>query len=83
MPEDEGEVEDDHPPTRHGAAGGTPDPGDSHGEGSGAERREWWDETPTKRNKKPGEQEITNDQTYSKAIEDEIWFPSALRKAIG
>jgi len=43
------------PPTMHGAAGGTPDSGDSEGEGSDNERRGRWDERPNKQNKNPVE----------------------------
>jgi len=41
------------PPTMHGAAGGTPDPGDSEGGGSEDGRQGRRDERPDKRNKKP------------------------------
>jgi len=47
-------------PTMHGAAGGTPDPGDSEGGGSDDERRGRRDERPDKRNKKPAEKEKTD-----------------------
>jgi len=69
------------PPTMHGAAGGTPDPGDSEGEGSNNERRARRDERPDKRNKKPADKEKTDE--YGDATEDEIRFSRALGKAIG
>ena len=42
-------------PTMHGAAGGTPDPGDSEGEGSNDERQGRRDDRPHKQSKKPAE----------------------------
>jgi len=48
-------------PTMHGAAGGTPDPGDSEGGGSNGETLGRQDERPDKRNKKPAEKEITDE----------------------
>jgi len=71
------------PPTMHGAAGGTPDPGDSEGGGSDNERRGRPDEIPDKRNKKPAEKEKIDDEKYGEAMEDEIQFPRALAKALG
>jgi len=71
------------PPTMHGAAGGTPDPGDSRGEGSDDEGRGRRDERPDKRNKKPAEKEKTDEERYAEATEDEIRFSRALGKAIG
>jgi len=49
-------------PTIHRAAGGTPDPGDSEGEGSDDERRGRRDETPHKPNKKPAVKEKTDQE---------------------
>jgi len=71
------------PPTMHGAAGGTPDPGESEGEGSDDERRGTRDERPDKRNKKPAEKEQTDEEKYGEATEDEMRFSRALGKAIG
>jgi len=70
------------PPSMHGAAGGTPDPGDSEGGGSDDERRGRRDERPDKRNKRPPEMEKTDEEKYGEATEDEIWFSRALGKAI-
>jgi len=68
------------PSTRHGAAGGTPDPGDSVGRGSDDERRGRRDERPDKRNKKPAEKETTDDEKYGQATADEIIIFQSLRK---
>jgi len=43
------------PPTRHGAAGEHPEPGDSDERGSGDERRRRGNDNPAKRNKQPAE----------------------------
>ena len=51
----------------HGAAGGTPDPGDTQGGGSNDERRAREDERPDKRNKKPAEKEKTDQEKYGEA----------------
>jgi len=67
----------------HGAAGGTPDPGDSEGGGSDDERRGRRDERPDKRIKKPAEKTKTAEGKYGEATEDEIRFSLALGKAIG
>jgi len=66
-----------------GAAGGTPDPGDSEGGGSDDERRVRRDERPDKWSKKPAEKEKTDEEKYGEATEDEIRFSRALQKAIG
>jgi len=71
------------PPTMHGAAGGTPDPGDSEGGGRNDERRGRRDERPDKRNKQSSEKEKTDEEKYGEATEDEIRFTGALGKAIG
>jgi len=71
------------PPTMHGAARGTPDPGDSEGGGSDDERRGRRDERPDKRSKKPAEKEKTNEENYGEANENEIRFSRAVGKAIG
>ena len=52
------------PPTMHGAARGTPDPGDSKGGESEDERRGRREERPDKRNKKPAEKEKTDEKKY-------------------
>ena len=67
----------------HGAAGGTPDPGDSEGEGSNDERHERLDERPDKRRKRPAEKDKTAEEKYGEATEDEILSSRALGKAIG
>jgi len=71
------------PPTMHGAAGGTPDPGDGEGEGSDDQSRGRRAERPDKRNKKPAEKEKTAEEKYGEATEDQIRFSRALGKAIG
>jgi len=58
------------PPTMHGAAGGTPDPGDSERGGSDDERRGRRDEKPDKLNKKHAEKDKTNVEKYGEATED-------------
>jgi len=69
--------------TMHEAAGGTPDPGDTEGEGSQEERRGRRDDRPDKRNKKPAEKEKTDEEKYGEATEYEIQFSRAMGKAIG
>jgi len=54
------------PTTMHGAAGGTPDPGDSEGGGSDVERRGRRDERPDKQSKKPAEKEKTDEENMEK-----------------
>jgi len=71
------------PPTMHGAAGGTPGPGDSEGGGSDDERSGRRDERPDKRNMKPAEKEKIDEEKYGEATEDEIWFSRAFGNAIG
>jgi len=71
------------PPTMHGAAGGTTDPGDSEGEGSDDERRGRRDERPDKRTKKPAAKEKTDEAKPGEAMEDEIPVSRALGQAIG
>jgi len=70
------------PPTMHGAAGGTPDPGDSEGAVSDDERRGRQDERPDQQNKKPAEKEKTNEGAYGDGTEDQIRFSRALGQAI-
>jgi len=70
-------------PTMHGAVGGTPEPGDRHGEGSDDERRGRRGERPDKRNKKPAEKEKTDEKKDGEATENEIRFSRALGKARG
>jgi len=67
----------------HGAAGGTPDPGDSEGGGSEDERRGRRDERPDKLNKKPQEKEKTDEEKYAEGTKDEIRFSRGSGKAIG
>jgi len=67
----------------HGAAGGTPDLGDSEGGGSDDERRERLGERPDQQNVKPGDKDKTDEEKYGEATEDEIIFSRALGKAIG
>jgi len=62
------------PPTMHGAAGGTPDPGDSEGEGSDDKRPGRLNERHDKRNTKPAERKQTDEDKYGEAMEDEIPF---------
>jgi len=71
------------PPTMYGAAGGTPDPGDSEGGGSDDKRRGRRDERPDKPDKKPPEKEKTDEEKYGEATEEEIRFSRALGKARG
>jgi len=68
------------PSTMHGAAGCTPHPGDSGGEGSGDGGR---GRRNDKQNKKPGAKEKSDVEKYGEATEDEIQFSRALGKAIG
>jgi len=77
------EAEEYPPPTMHGAAGGTPDPGDREGGGSDDDRRGRQDESSNKRNKKPAQKEKTDEGKYGEATEDEMRFSRALGKAIG
>jgi len=71
------------PSTMHVAAEGTPDPGDSEGEGSNDERPWRRDNRPDKPNKRLGEKEKTHQEKYGVATEDEIRFSRALAKPIG
>jgi len=70
------------PPMMHGAAGGTPDHGDSEGEGRDDARRGSRDKRPDKRNNKPREKDKTDMEKYREATQDEIRFSRALGKAI-
>jgi len=67
----------------HGAAGGTPDPGDSEGEGREDEGRGRRDKRPYQPNKKPAEKENSDEEKYWEDTEDQIRFSRALGKAIG
>jgi len=67
----------------HGAAGGTPDPGDSERGGTDDERRGRREERPDRQNKKPPVKETTDEEKYAEATEDETRFSRALGKAIG
>ena len=71
------------PPTMHGAAGGTPDPGNSEGEGSDDQRRGRRDKRLDKRNKIPAAKEKADEGKYGDATEDELRFSRALGKTIG
>jgi len=71
------------PPIMHRAAGGTPDPGDSEGEGSDDERQGRQGERPAKENRKPVGKEETDEEKYGDATENQIQFSRALGKSIG
>jgi len=71
------------PPTMHGAAGGTPDPGDSKGEGSDEKRGARRDERPDKQKKKPAKMDKGDEEKYGGGTEDDIPFSRAFGKAIG
>jgi len=66
----------------HGAAGGTPNPGNSNREGSSDERRGRRNNKPTKPNKKAAKEKKSDNQKYREATEDQIRFSMALGKAI-
>jgi len=67
----------------HGAAGSTPNPGDSEQEGSHDERRGRRVARADKRDKQPAEKEKTDEEKYGEATEDAIPFSRSLGKAKG